>query len=115
MARTETRTGRARTPGAPTLCQENPELVAGGDAGAGREGEEPPGRPGETELPPPATRLLDLVAWIRGRLAALRASTPSEYMRSCLHALERACDPETNPRLRRCLEDLDHPARPEGR
>jgi hypothetical protein len=59
--------------------------------------------------------LVDLIAWLRGRLAVLRSDTGNEYMRLSLHALERACDPETNPRLRRCLEDLGLPTRPKGR
>jgi hypothetical protein len=112
MART--RKARTRAAGAPSPPGVSPELVAGGVARAGREGE-PSGRPAGTAQAAGAAGLLDLIVWIRGRLAALRSATPSEYTRSTLQALERACDPGTNPRLRRCLEDLDHPARPEGR
>jgi hypothetical protein len=59
---------------------------------------------------PPAAELVDLVGWVRDKLERLHRRLAEGYVRHTLHALIRACDPETNPRLRRILEDLDHPA-----
>jgi hypothetical protein len=56
-----------------------------------------------------ARKLLDLLAWVRDKLERLERSNPGEYVRSTVHALIRALDPSTNPRLRNALEDLDVP------
>ena len=56
----------------------------------------------------PAKALTELVAWVGDKLRRLRrdVGVEEEHVRSSLHALERACDPETNPRLRGALEEL---------
>jgi hypothetical protein len=60
-------------------------------------------------------KLLELLGWIRDKLEKTRESTDDEYLRSSLHAVIRAADPVTNPRLRRIFEDLDHPSNPKER
>ena len=54
-----------------------------------------------------AWKLVELLGWVRATLEALHAATSSPYTRWSLHALIRACDPDTNPRLRETLEELD--------
>ena len=72
----------------------------------------PPPRP----APPPdprcvATRLVWLVRYLRRTLETLECAEEVRkahpYVHTNVHGLLRACDPETNPRLRKCLEDLD--------
>jgi len=51
-------------------------------------------------------RLLDLIEWVRDKLERLHRGTGDEYVRGVVHALIRACDPDTNPRLRATLDDM---------
>ena len=60
-------------------------------------------------------KLLELLSWILDKLEKIHECTEDEYLRSSLHAVIRAADPVTNPRLRRIFEDLDHPSNPEER
>ena len=62
-----------------------------------------------------ARKLLDLIGWVRDKLERLERSNPGEYVRSTVHALIRALDPSTNPRLRNALEDLAVPPDPPER
>lgn len=56
-----------------------------------------------------AAKLLELQAWVRDKLERLHRRLEDGRLRSSIHALIRALDPETNPRLRWTLEDLEHP------
>ena len=51
--------------------------------------------------------LVELLGWVRAKLETLHDGTSDAYTRWSLHALIRACDPDTNPRLRSVLEELD--------
>ena len=74
-----------------------------------------PGQPLFAGGEPPATKLFQLIVWIRGRLERLEVLVASDYTRSSLHSLVRACDPETNPRLRGALDALGIAFKPEER
>ncbi len=56
----------------------------------------------------PARALTELVAWVGDKLRRLQrdVGVEAEHVRSSLQALERACDPATNPRLRGALVQL---------
>ena len=57
-----------------------------------------------------AERLTWLVRWLRRTLETLERDEEvrkHEWIHTNVHGILRACDPETNPRLRKCLEDLD--------
>ena len=56
--------------------------------------------------------LIGLIHWLRDKLEKLDQNVTNEYVKVNLHALIRASDPETNPRLKGALEDLGHPAHP---
>jgi len=47
-----------------------------------------------------------LLEWLGDKLRRRRRDSGSDFVRANLHALERACDPETNPRLSCALEAL---------
>ena len=51
-----------------------------------------------------STKLVELVDWVRGRLESLHRGLAPGWERDTVHALIRACDPETNPRLAAALE-----------
>ena len=52
-------------------------------------------------------KLVELLGWVRAKLETLHGATSNAYTRWSLHALIRSCDPDTNPRLRNTLEELD--------
>ena len=54
-----------------------------------------------------ARKLVELLGWVQAKLETLHAATSSPYTKWSLHALIRACDPDTNPRLRTTLEELE--------
>ncbi len=56
----------------------------------------------------PARALTELVAWVGDKLRRLQrdVGVEAEHVRSSLQALERACDPATNPRLRGAMVQL---------
>ena len=62
-----------------------------------------------------ALELMELVDWMRVGLEGLMKSTDDEFIASNLETLIRACDPDTNPRLRRILAELDISESPEER
>jgi hypothetical protein len=85
----------------------------GGSEEAGRE-EVVGSRPAAEKALRSDWRLLELIHWLRKKLQTLHMMADDEYLRANLHVLICACDPDTNPRLRSCVEDLDHPSHPEG-
>lgn len=54
-----------------------------------------------------ARGLRDLLAWLRDKLERLSRDVESALVRDTLHALLRACDPATNPRLLALLAAAD--------
>ena len=54
-----------------------------------------------------STKLVELVEWLRGRLETLHRGQDPGCERDTVHALIRACDPETNPRLAATLEEIE--------
>ena len=62
-----------------------------------------------------ALELMELVDWMRIGLEGLMKSTDDEFIASNLETLIRACDADTNPRLRRILAELDLAQNPEER